>query len=830
MTNLKIWADAEGTRIESASALPTLFSAPNNATSLCQLSARGGLLIGSVIDATKTLHAYVNDTHQLTTDLVSTTSLGSAPTTYRGSVDLIDEAEITLTPVTAGWGTLNVGDGDTVWFRWKKDGSVTLIAPVAATFSSTNQDGYFCIYQNGAGVRLRNRLGGPGTRTVRYELAFNTIINPGMAPFVSDTNTLLLWHMDEAALPAIDSGKYAGVVTAATAIMTFTGNQTDNYTERDPAAAGHVAWSSVASNSTGAKLVACAYNGRVYTSTDSGANWTARVLAGKTIAPWTSVASDSTGAKLVACDSDIVNGHVYTSTDSGANWTERDPALLGHSYWSSVDIDSDGTFMIACAVGGRVCTSTNSGGTWVARTLNGVTTADWASVSCDGTGTKLMAGARGDAVFSSINGGVTWSPEAAPGDYPAVSVNSDGTKMAYCLDGSAIYTSIDDGASWQPNNMPGGGGHTWASIDMDSDGSFMIAATIDSGAGRVYTTGDGGANWIARTLATKTTASWSAVACDTDGNATIAAITNLHVYTEPPTIYATLGNTAIHSGMYNMAATLAGTLTNMAVAFNAVAGKNSTAVAGATTITFTATTAGPAGNLLVSTHTVDALNIYSFGGTTFSGGFTGNSYVSAGTVTPNQTGVFTKSYLIDTTSSSVGTADMIYSDYTVDCLEGTMEFYYKPYAMTDLTSTTQKYWFRIAKVGINDQSNIWLGYKYSATPTAHNLLYCAHKGTSGLELIKDPFNPADYFATDRWTHVKVVWSKTTPNPGYVDGILRVYFDGAIVLQKQDNTAYGFIIPWDTGRTVMLGNYANGLATYGVRGYYTEMRYSNTPRL
>ena len=67
-------------------------------------------------------------------------------------------------------------------------------------------------------------------------------------------------------------------------------------------------------------------DGQIYTSTDSGVNWTAR----ESNRNWYSVASSADGTRLVA----VVNGgQIYTSTDSGMNWTPRDeqPELVGPS-------------------------------------------------------------------------------------------------------------------------------------------------------------------------------------------------------------------------------------------------------------------------------------------------------------------------------------------------------------------------------------------------------------------------------------------------------------------------------------------------------------------
>ena len=55
-------------------------------------------------------------------------------------------------------------------------------------------------------------------------------------------------------------------------------------------------WRSVASSADGTRLVAVATGGQIYTSTDSGTNWTAR----ESNRYWWSVASSADGTKLVA--------------------------------------------------------------------------------------------------------------------------------------------------------------------------------------------------------------------------------------------------------------------------------------------------------------------------------------------------------------------------------------------------------------------------------------------------------------------------------------------------------------------------------------------------
>src|SRR5882757_7926745 len=55
-------------------------------------------------------------------------------------------------------------------------------------------------------------------------------------------------------------------------------------------------WTGVAASADATKLVAVAYSGSIYTSTDSGATWTQRAFTQN----WQAVASSADGVKLVA--------------------------------------------------------------------------------------------------------------------------------------------------------------------------------------------------------------------------------------------------------------------------------------------------------------------------------------------------------------------------------------------------------------------------------------------------------------------------------------------------------------------------------------------------
>ena len=144
----------------------------------------------------------------------------------------------------------------------------------------------------------------------------------------------------------------------------------------------------VASSADGSKLVAVVNaNGvvgasssqaKIYTSTDSGATWTAR----ENVRNWSSVASSSDGTKLVA---GVTNGRLYTSNDSGLDWSAHE----SNRNWQGVVSSADGTKLVAVSggAGGRIYVSTDSGASWTPHGINN----NWQSVASSADGSKLVA-------------------------------------------------------------------------------------------------------------------------------------------------------------------------------------------------------------------------------------------------------------------------------------------------------------------------------------------------------------------------------------------------------------------------------------------------------
>ena len=136
----------------------------------------------------------------------------------------------------------------------------------------------------------------------------------------------------------------------------------------------------------------------IYTSTNSGVTWTLGNVSDK----WGAVAESADGAVLVgAASSPYGIGRIYTSIDSGDNWTPTSAPNVGRH---SVAVSADGARLVP-SVGfagpfgshsGPIYTSTNSGVTW---SSNNVPDAFVVTSSADGS--KLAAVTLGSGIWVS---------------------------------------------------------------------------------------------------------------------------------------------------------------------------------------------------------------------------------------------------------------------------------------------------------------------------------------------------------------------------------------------------------------------------------------------
>ena len=265
----------------------------------------------------------------------------------------------------------------------------------------------------------------------------------------------------------------------------------------------HISLMSIKSSADGTYL-ALAVEGRgIYTSNNSGANWT---LTSAGPLDWSCIAMSSDGTKLVA---GVTAGALYTSINGGASWTVRKsgfygggptytwisqvessqtairPSTIGRIllpdvsfYWSSLAISDNGARIVAGTEDTiYVWISTNSGANWQACQPWPTYYFGWANVSpltglrsvrMSPDGIKIaflshqyglytdMTYIGGDVLGTQMLGLVTiksfvpnWYIYGKDGNgFTAMTSSSKGTNFAIAVNVGGIYTSFDNGTSW----------------------------------------------------------------------------------------------------------------------------------------------------------------------------------------------------------------------------------------------------------------------------------------------------------------------------------------------------------------------------------------------
>lgn len=126
-------------------------------------------------------------------------------------------------------------------------------------------------------------------------------------------------------------------------------------------------WMSVAISADGTKMAALSDSSAnpqpstvIYTSTNSGATWVPKTIPGEY---WWSVASSADGSKLMALaywvssynGATTYTGGIFTSTNSGTDWTQT--IGPGTNYWWSGATSADGCKLVAAVSGGGIYSS-----------------------------------------------------------------------------------------------------------------------------------------------------------------------------------------------------------------------------------------------------------------------------------------------------------------------------------------------------------------------------------------------------------------------------------------------------------------------------------------
>ena len=268
-------------------------------------------------------------------------------------------------------------------------------------------------------------------------------------------------------------------------------------------------WRSVSLSSTGQYQTAVVTNGRIYTSSDYGINWTPRDSSNRN---WFSVSISSTGQYQTAVVYSGGIDKIFTSSDYGINWTPRD----SNRNWVSVSISSTGQYQTAVVNGGRIYTSSDYGINWTPRDSN----RGWYSVSISSTGQYQTAVVNGDKIYTSSDYGVSWTPRDSNRAWELVSISSTGQYQTAVVYGGQIYISSDYGINWTLRDS----NRNWKSVSLSSTGQYQTAVVDDF---QIYTSSDYGAKWTPR----DSNRVWRSVSISSTGQYQTAVVQNGHIYT-----------------------------------------------------------------------------------------------------------------------------------------------------------------------------------------------------------------------------------------------------------------------------------------------------------
>lgn len=233
-----------------------------------------------------------------------------------------------------------------------------------------------------------------------------------------------------------------------------------SWTEMQPAGNTDKSWFKGACDSDCSTILvslSSAGNGAIYLSTNFGANWTY-------------LNSHATSEGFVAVDSDGTNliyalsyYRLYTSSDSGVNWTERQPAGDYNKNWSFVASDSTGTYlMTGYPNSATVFISSNSGVNWTTRSPNGVIH-NWDSADMSANGSEILLAATGEysaygRLFVSHNYGVNWTETRPLGDadknWYSAEINSTGQMQSIIRPTTQFFLSDNFGVDFEYTTPP----------------------------------------------------------------------------------------------------------------------------------------------------------------------------------------------------------------------------------------------------------------------------------------------------------------------------------------------------------------------------------------
>ena len=236
-------------------------------------------------------------------------------------------------------------------------------------------------------------------------------------------------------------------------------------------------------------VIANGNTGRLYTSLNSGTDWTERQPGGNQGYNWyLGDASESGEIMLAAIGGNAPGGKLYISSDYGINWVEHTPAGAGDKRWLCGEVSGDGLTIMAGigapAVAGRIYMSTDGGVTFPEILPAGDVDRMWHTVRISNDGQYVVVQSYNSAgidgkMYKTENQGSTWTEVLRSGSSigaTGVSISSDGTgKILYTESGGRVWLSFNGGTTWTEKYPLGDYDNEWGKCcGMSHVGDVLI--------------------------------------------------------------------------------------------------------------------------------------------------------------------------------------------------------------------------------------------------------------------------------------------------------------------------------------------------------------------
>lgn len=244
-------------------------------------------------------------------------------------------------------------------------------------------------------------------------------------------------------------------------------------------------------------------DGVIVVSHDAGNTWT---LSNSTNEEWYVIKGTPNAQRLIAS---AYNGKLWKSNDYGDTWSITNNDTRN---WTGLGMSKDGRIILAQEINGYIYKSTNGGNNW---TTSLAKTGKWTYLACDENCTKIVAlhnsnyagNTSEKEIYISNDVGSTWtntttgttlnSPEQ-------VDMTPDGTTIIISYYQNGIGISNDGGTTF---SMVNNDTRTWTGIATNTNASiYVVGESI--GSGQIWRS-DNGNNWSI--ITNETLKRWEAI-------------------------------------------------------------------------------------------------------------------------------------------------------------------------------------------------------------------------------------------------------------------------------------------------------------------------------